>query len=233
MRKIITLLCLLIFAEISQSQPIRRSRISSGVDVGAGFQTGVLAPSFEFYQLLQTGKRSPLQLGWSFRATQLIGKELTFLTAPATKNIDSLYMGQATMLSFNMGIKAQINVGPLELGAGADLLGVTLGRRRTGFHSGSTGVVPKSDTLNTTVHLTDQSARPTTGNLIAFGDYVRGSLTADVYARLWISKAVGLKVGYQFLVNEYKTENPMVADNRRFRYRSELLYIGISFPIAN
>jgi hypothetical protein len=131
--------------------------------------------------------------------------------------------------SFNFNVSAQISLfGRLDIGANADILGFALGNRRAGYYLGSRGY-NKVDSLN--LHQTYQQARPARLNILWLGDDRRGNLNAEIYARILFMQRVGVKVSYFFTTNEYRTDQPLVDDNQRFRFRSQMIYIGLTFPI--
>jgi hypothetical protein len=90
----------------------------------------------------------------------------------------------------------------------------------------------KTDTLN--LHRTKQQAGVRRGNVQLFNNNNSiGNLNADVYARVWVSRQVGLKVGYIFNLTQYRTDRALLNDNRDFRFTPRLFYVGVSFPILN
>ena len=79
---------------------------------------------------------------------------------------------------------------------------------------------------------TYQQAKPTSPNVQLLGDNAVGNLTTEIYARLHITERLGLKAGYVFNTNEYRTSNKqLVADVRRFRYRSDMFLVGVTFKV--
>jgi hypothetical protein len=250
MKKIlVALLSLISVHGFSQSRVA--ARLSSGVDLGMAYSTNNYNPSIAYYQLINIGSRRLLQLGWTARFGAFYGDNLNYYTAPArltrgktgfdalsepliVKNIDTVRYDYVTMTSLSFGVRAQINLGRVEIGASADLLGLTLGKRRIGRYISSTGQFAASDTSNAYFQGVNmyQSSKPSTVNIRLLGDNDRGTLSTEVYARIHITQQIGLKLGYQWLTTETTVTNrDIVADNNRFRNRSGMAYLALTFPI--
>jgi hypothetical protein len=227
----------------SYAQP--DSRLTSGVDVGAGWKGKAWIVSGLYHEYLKIDPRGLFQVGWGLRATHLRGNDLDFITAPAhltkgksgfssfnaptlLRQIDTLQM-KAAITSFNFNLSLQLSIFKgLDVGANADILGIAFGTRRAGYYLGSKGY-SKTDSLN--LHQTYQQARPASASIQLLGDNTVGNLNTELYARLHIIPRVGVKVSYLFTTNEYITSQPLVDDNRRFRFRSPMIFVGLNFPI--
>ncbi len=218
----------------SQAQ-LTSSRLKDYLDVGVAVGSNGYMASLQFNEYLKLNKTNILQLGWGLRAAHNIANDLNFTSAPSrlanqAATTDTLQMGRATVTSLNFSLAVQVSLFErLALGISTDVLGLAIGSRRTGYYLGSNGF--RSDSLN--VHRTNQAAAPATGAIQLFGNQQRGNLNSEVYARVRVSTNFGIKVGYIFAVNEYKTNNTLLDDNRRFRARYNLLYVGVSILLAN
>lgn len=228
-------------------------RLKSGYDLGLGYSTGNYNPSITYFQLLNVGgERKVFSIGWTVRLGAFYGDNLNYYTAPArlsrgkaglgaigaplvVQNIDTIRYDYATMTSLNVGIRAQVNLGPVEIGGSADLLGLTLGRSRTVRYKSSTGQFIGAD--STAVPFTGnnvfQKASPSLLNVRLLGDNDRGTLATEVYARARINRRLGVKVAWQLLTTEATVaKRDIVADNNRFRNRASMVYLGLTFPIV-
>lgn len=212
------------------------SRLVSGVDVGTAWQGKSYMPSIHYYQMLKIGNAGALQAGWGLRIAQMAGQSVDFMSAPArlaqkVATTDTLQMSRfsATSLNLNVGVQVAL-MDRLDIGINADLVGLAIGGRRTGYYLGSNGF-SMVDSLN--LHRTFQTARPTGGGVQLVGNNTRGNINTEIYARIRFSRVMGLKIGYVFATNEYRTDRVLVADNRRFRARTQMLYAGLTFRIAN
>lgn len=240
-----TLLVYILFSCISTSSFAQLfNPIRTGIDIGAAHNDKSWSVGFLYNQYLKPGRKGIFQVGWGIRGSHLISNTLDYTTAPSTltkakvglaintpialKNIDTLQIN-TSITSFNFNIGMQLSLfDRLDLGANADILGLVLGSRRSGFYIGSAGF-NKVDSLNQ--HRTFQGARPTGFSIQLPGDHVKGTLNSELFARLRFTEKVAVKVSYLWAVSEYKTDNVLVNDNRRFRFRSKMIYIGLSFPI--
>ena len=264
MRKLTYLLfaCLPICA-IAQA-PVS-SRLSSGMEVGASFKSNVLSPSATYYQLLNLTQNKMLSIGWTSTFRTFYADNLDYTTAPAylsrggktgfyalgaplvPGNLDTLRMGSASGTSLNFGARIQLRFGPVELGASADILGLTLGRTRVGQYLSQNGYfnVKAASGKDSTAFFRKgangvdnrvQSAKPTTANLQLLGDNSLGTLATEVYAKVLINQRIGVKFGYQWVTTEYTTSvrNAGADNNNRFRNRTGgMPYVALAFPFFN
>jgi hypothetical protein len=252
MTKLLTTL-LIFFSVHSFAQSPVSARLKSGFDVGMAYSKSNYNPSLAYYQLINVGERKMFSLGWTMRLGAFYGDNLSYYTAPArltrgktgfgalsgpliNNNIDTVRFDYVTMTSLNAGVRAQVNLGWLELGASADLLGLTLGRRRTARYRSSTGVF-EVDSVTTRPFAganVFQRAYPSRLNLRLLGDNDRGTLSTEVYARVRINQRFAIKAGYQWLTTEVTVQNrDIVADNNRFRNRAGLAYLALTLPLFN
>lgn len=249
------LLCfsLSLFPFLTFAQSPVSARLSSGYDIGMAYSKNNYNPSFAYYQLINLGERKLFSLGWTARLGAFYGDNLNYYTAPArltrgktgfsalsapllVQNIDTVRYDYVTMTSLNVGIRAQVNLGIVEIGASADLLGFTFGKSRTGRYQSSTGQFMGADSIASPYQgaNTFQKSRPSILNARLLGDNNRGTLSSEVYARVKLMKRIGIKAGYQWLITETTVSNrDIIADNNRFRNRAGMGYLAVTIPIFN
>ncbi|WP_266367416.1 hypothetical protein [Tellurirhabdus rosea] len=221
------------------------TRLSGGIDLGAAFDSKIISPSFTYFQMLHLDQRKIFQIGWTFKFQTFYGQNsVDYYTAPAKftrektgfaalsapiipANIDTLTMPKTSFTSGNFGLRVQVHLGVVDLGASADILGIGVGKGRYGFYRASTGF-NSADSLN--LHRTNQYAQPQRINVRLLGDNDMGFLATEVYARLNFSRRLAAKIGYQWLTTEYRANNRLVEDNRRFRHRFAMPYVALTFP---
>lgn len=255
MKQVISAL-LTLFPLLAVAQSPVSARLKSGYDAGMAYTQNKYNPSIAYYQLLNIGERKIVSLGWTARLGAFYGDNISYYTAPArltrgktgfnaltgpliTDNIDTVRYDYVTMTSLNIGFRAQVNLGRVELGISADLLGLTFGKSRTGRYKSSNGQFRPHLTAgadSTTAYFqganTFQKSRPGTFNVRLLGDNDIGTLSTEIYARLHISQRVGVKLGYQWLTSETTVNNrDVIADNNRFRNRVGMTYLALTFPI--
>jgi len=232
---------------LSFAQSPVSTRLASGADLGAAFATDRLSPSFTYYQLLNLDARKIFQIGWTVKFQTLYGQNMVYTTAPAKltrertgfgalsapiipANIDTLTFqrgrGTTNKTSFtalNFGLRAQLHLGPIELGASSDLLGIGFGRGRYGLYEAS------GDTLK--LDGGPLRAQPQRINLRLLGDNNNGFLASDVYIRILFGRWIGTRIGYQWIVSEYRAVDERIPrPNRRFRHTQGMPYVGLTFP---
>jgi hypothetical protein len=248
----ILFICLLPLLSVAQS-PVS-TRLSAGVDLGAGFRPQQISPSLSYYQLLNVTRYKALSIGWTATLRTFYASNVDYITAPAelsrggktgfaalgaplvASRLDTLRMSSASGTSLNFGVRAQIHLKFVDIGVSADILGITLGRNRIGQYLSSTGsfVTGKSgvDSIGRFAGpYLNQTAKPTIANLQLLGDNSIGTLATEVYARVLLGQRFGVKVGYQWLMTEYTASvRNAVDDNNRFRSRSGLTYVAVTIP---
>lgn len=255
MNKLLPALLLVVSIRCFAQSPVA-ARLSSGYDLGMAYSTNNYNPSLAYYQLINVGERKLISFGWHTRLGAFYGDNINYYTAPArltrgksglgalgapllVDNIDTVRFDYMTMTSLNVGVRAQVNLGQVELGVSADLLGLTIGRSRTGRYKSTTGQyvlqsVSGGDSLRIPFQGNNvfQQASPSIFNVRLLGDNDRGTLATEVYARIHVMQRLAVKVGYQWLTTETTVKNrDVVADNNRFRNRAGMVYLALTFPI--
>ncbi len=220
-----------------------RGGLSGGFDVGAGFQKNHLNPSLTYYELTSLVRSKAVFVGWTARLSAFYGNDLNYYSAPArltrAETIDTISFDRLSQTSLNVGIRAEWNLGRLQVGASVDVLGFTfLGRSQIGRVNSSTGLFIQQDSLGQDRQKPFQGpdafqrASPTRLNIRLLGDHDRGMLTTEVYTRIYIVPTVALKIGYQWLTTEVVLANrDQVANNDRFRNRVGLLTVALTVPL--
>ncbi len=215
------------------------------------YSTAHYNPSLAYYQLIGIGEQRRFAIGWTARFGAFYGSDLNYYTAPArltrdkgglgasqvVSNIDTVNFERVSMTSLSFGVRAQVKLGPVEIGASADLVGLTVGRWRTGRYQSSNGqfVLRSSQDTDSTLYFRGanmfQQSHPSYLNLRLLGDNDRGTLSTEVYARMLINKRIGIKLAYQWLTSEMTVSNrDVIADNNRFRHRAGMPYLALTFP---
>jgi hypothetical protein len=234
-------LCLCLIQAVAFGQSQTAYRISSGLDLGVALKSQYTSPSLAYYQLLNIGPRKLLSVGYTAKYASFYGDNLTYETAPARlrpDNIDRVYFGYVTINSFNFGVRAQLHVSIIDIGASADVLGIAFGKGRGGIYQSLKGQFKAGtsadgkDSLATfTGDNAFQRASPSNASLRLFGDNNLGTLSSEVYVRLHINQRVAVKVGYQWLTSEMTTnKRDVVANNDRFRNTTSMPYFAVTFP---
>jgi len=214
--------------------PRRQKYLDVALAAGNG---GSLALS---YHSLYGGR---FKIGWGIRYTGFAGKSTELVTASAKltygktnpsvlfsetieSNLDTLTLNKVQTNALNAVIILQFAISKrFEVGFNIDAIGFSFGAQQTGrFQSAS-----ESMALNNS----EQTAKPTAFNLLLISDNDLGNLNSELYARYWISERVALRAGLSFNFVEYTTDRKLTFDNDRFRYKSLLPMVAVSFsPFA-
>ena len=207
------------------------------VDGAIGNNEGTLAVSFNLDKNL--GKKRRIVAGLGARFTSYLGKNQYYITAPAElttgstgpsvifkenidANIDTFLINTAQVNSFNLLVTLGYNVSTkLLLRFNIDVVGFSFGKSANGnYINGSQGAMESSD--------------PTPFNLLLVSDNDKGSLNSEFFARYFLNEKWGVKGGVQFHFTEYTTDTEIQqqpAPNDRFRNKSLMFMIGVSFKI--
>jgi hypothetical protein len=183
------------------------------------------------------GKKQKFKIGYGLRFTSQAGKNLYYVTAPASitskqtgpqvlfskiyyENIDSFYVTSAQSNLFNLSINLQYTFKEkLDLGFNIDAVGLSFGNKISGryYEYQSAGVTEF------------QAAKPTSYNLLLVSDNDIGGLNSELYLRYWFKPKWGIRAGASFLFTEYTTDNKLRLDNDRWRNKSLMGMIGITY----
>jgi hypothetical protein len=177
------------------------------------------------------------KFGYGIRLSTQFGNNLNYYTAPAIltskqrgpqvffsdtypENIDTLSISSTQVNALNLSINLQYTIKQkLDIGFNIDAVGFSFGKGISGNYQSY------KDLTNTSV----QKAKPTTLNLLLISDNDIGTLNSELYFRYWVSNKIGLKLGATFLFTEYTTDNKLRLENDRWRNKSLMGLIGITF----
>jgi hypothetical protein len=208
---------------------------TSSINLALGDQEGSL--SILMYHTFGSSKTNRFHVGVGLRYTGYLGLNRYFITAPAeltsestsptiifknniTKNIDSLIVKTAFAHSLNAAVNFDYRLHKkIHIGFNIDLFGFSLGNTSAGNYIN--GVQGKNTT-----------ATPSGFNLLLVSDNDVGSLNSEFYGTYSINHKWGVKLAAQFLFVEYTTAikvQTMPKENDRFRYKSFLPSIGITY----
>lgn len=182
-------------------------------------------------------KKQQFKVGYGIRFNAHTGRNLTYVTAPASltskrtdpgvlfseiyyENVDSFQVAKAQHNSLNLSIHLQYTFrGKLDVGFNIDALGFSFGGKTTGTYVG----------YQSTDNRSRQTASPTPFNLLLVSDNDIGMLNSELYARYWFKEKWAARIGASFLFTEYTTENKLRLGNDRWRNKSLMPMIGITW----
>jgi hypothetical protein len=182
-------------------------------------------------------KNKRFKIGYGVRFTSQVGFNLTYVTAPAKltskqtgpqvlfsktyeENVDTFFVSSTQHNSLNLSINLQYTIkDKLDIGFNIDAVGFSFGKNVAGKYS----------SYQDKINVQEQKANPTTLNLLLVSDNDIGSLNSELYARYWFNSKWGIKAGATFLFTEYTTINKLRLENNRWRNKSLMAMVGITF----
>lgn len=214
----------------------RRFKYNNYYDLAISVGKGLaVAPSWSHFHKI--GRKGKFQLGYGIRLTSLFGSKVKHITAPAKfttantglgvifqetieANLDTLTLEKIQVNAINININLQYAFSKQwEIGFNIDALGVSFGGAQKGtFVARSQGRNPSQET-----------AKPTTLNLLLTSDNDIGSLNSELYLRYWFHTQWAVRGGLTFAFSEYTSSGKLVFDNDRFRAKILMLMLGITF----
>ncbi|MFN0047883.1 MAG: hypothetical protein ACKVOU_02030 [Cytophagales bacterium] len=200
---------------------------------------------------IKIGKKSNLKIGYGLRFTSYFGDAKDYVTAPAkltsgeegpqvmyldniVENIDTVFIKYPQVYSTNLFFVIQYTFfNKLDLGFNIDLIGFSFSNASAdGGYKLSSLVDNPFDPIKGDYKYSydaNQRALPTAFNLLLISDNDLGSLNSEFFLRYRFGKHWGIKGGYTFLFTEYQTENKLRLDNDRFRLKSSMALLGVTY----
>jgi len=235
-KKIITAIVAFISFE-SIAQESKSYKLNNNFDVAASAIPNQFLGTASWTHNHGVTKSKKFKIGYGVRFNTYFGKDLNYITAPAKltsndqgpqvlfgetfpENIDTMFVAQSQLNSVNLMINLQYTFkNKLDVGFNIDAVGLSFGGKTSGTY-----LDPK-DSRDNTQHV----LKPTSFNLLLVSDNDLGMLNSEIYARYWFSPKWALKAGASFLFNEYTSENKLRLDNNRWRSKSLMAMIGVTY----
>lgn len=198
-----------------------------------------LSSSLNMHHLHGIGSKSNFKIGYGLRFSTYFGQDKQYITAPARltsgeegpqvlfaenieANFDTVQITYPQVNFCNLFIIIQYTFfKKIDLGFNIDAVGFSFGGKQDGGYYSS-----KNPTSSFTAN---QVAIPTFFNLLLVGDNDIGSLNSELFLRYRFSENWGVKAGFCYLFTEYTTENQLRLQNDRFRFKSSMALIGMSY----
>lgn len=241
MKKLVSILLLItlfhinVFAQDETKSYFKKNNYFDAA-LSAGNSQGSASLAWNHFHLI--GKKGKFKIGYGARFTTYAGKNKEYITAPAKitsrqtgpqvlfsetyeESLDTVTFSSPQVNMLNLTINLEYNIyKTFDLGFNIDAAGLSFGGTRDGtLHSSNRPASLASE----------QSAKPTPYNLLLISDNDIGSLNSELYARYWFNNKWGVKAGASFLFTEYKTNNKLLLDNDRFRNKSLMFIVGVTY----
>lgn len=182
-------------------------------------------------------KKKRFKIGYGLRFTAQGGKNLYYVTAPAIltskqtgpqvlfspiyyENVDTFYISKSQNNLLNVSINLQYTIkDKFDIGFNIDAVGLSFGAKTSGQYVA----------YQSTENGTQQIAKPTSFNLLLVSDNDIGALNSELYFRYWFNHKWAVRAGASFLFTEYTTSNKLRLENDRWRNKSLMGLVGITF----
>ncbi len=216
-------------------------KYNTNADVSLASNGAQTLAALSFTKFHAVTKKQRFKIGYGIRFNSQFGKNLTYTTAPAiltsgqrgpqvffteiiAKNIDSLDVASTQFNAININIHLQYTFKEkFDVGFNIDAVGFTFGKSVTGKYSAYQSL--ENGTM--------QTASPTSFNVLLVSDNDIGTLNSELYFRYWLNSSWAIKAGASFLFTEYTTTNKLRLDNDRWRNKSLMGLVGVSFSPFN
>ena len=233
--QVILCACMIAFAfgtSAQEDEPSFSDKPVLAVDatLASNFTGNALALSTHRMHPIAFGNR--FEVGYGLRFTGFYGQRNGFVTAPASVSegnffkkqneakLDTLYLPNSSVGSVNLAIFLAYRISPkITAEFNIDAVGLSFGADRSGEFQAESQQASTSGV----------SAYVTPYNLLLTGDYDIGSLNSELSLNIQVSDHLWVRPGVSFLFTEFTTYTPLAFDNDRFRKKSLLPMIGISY----
>jgi len=184
------------------------------------------------------GQSQRFKMGGGIRFNSYFAGSQQYITAPAKftstqqnlgtifsetieANLDTVTIAKSQVNALNLYINLEYRLHPKwDIGFNIDAIGFSFGKKQSGTIQ--TSLPPVGGTYAVT-------AKPTRGNFLLTSDNDIGSLNSELFVRYHLAGNLALQGGVTFVFNEYTATTKPVLDNNRFRNKSLLPMIAISY----
>jgi hypothetical protein len=223
-------------------------RTAHNFELAASGANGRVSGALSWSHVGKIAKRiERLKVGYGLRFTSFVAANKYYVTAPSKytspvqslgtifsetieENSDTITTATAVTHSLNLAIYIEYSITPkFDVGFNIDAVGFSFGPKKD-FNVISSVFDPNQSPVVT--------GSPTRLNLLLTSDNDIGSLNSEFFIRYWITKKTGIRAGYTFLFSEYRLDQELSFDggrimNDRYRYKSSMAMIGISYKPFN
>ena len=203
------------------------SRVTSGIDLGLGYQDKVWVPSVTYHQELSLSNFPAFRVGWGVRGWGYYAGRTDMLPKTSALNADTLKFGKVSANGVSFILGANFRLWKFDIGANTDLFGVAFGLKRHALYAGGGLYGKGGDNYNAYL----RSAPATLNALPLFMDKQIGQ--SEAYIRFWITDRIGLKVAYVHGRLTYAAPEKLINGQTRYSTTFGVPYVALSFPLYN
>ena len=231
--KAVYLLLILVFSGTSGVTAQTKSPVSAGIDIGSGFKSTGWSPSMQYHQELRFRQFPFLKFGLGLRGWGYFDGKTDLFSQNSEAPKDTLQFRNVSQSGLSVIGGLSLSLWKIDFGVNTDLFGLLFGAERRGFYSKSDMVTPGQ---GESYYNKWVPASPNVFNVLPL--VVKdNSGQSEIYARIWLSRRLGLKVAYVYGQLAYSTGKidgtRVLLDNghRRFSENYGIPYAGLSFYI--
>ncbi|MCE7065814.1 hypothetical protein [Dyadobacter sp. CY326] len=222
------LIVLFIFIGSIQGFTQSLSRVTSGIDLGLGYQDKEWVPSIMYHQELSLANFQWFRIGWGIRTWGYYAGRTNLLPKDNALSQDTLKFGRLTANGASFLLGANVRLWKFDIGANTDIFGLAFGLRRNGLYTKPTF----SEGEGAEYYNKYVKSNPATLNLLPLAlDNQNGQ--SEIFLRYWITDRVGLKLGYTKGRIVYATEAKLDNGQKRFSKSYGVPYVAVAFPLYN
>lgn len=226
--KIIRLAVALFILSTVASHAQYPSRVTSGIDLGTGYNDKAWAPSIGYHQELSISSFPWFNLTWGARTAGYYGGDKALTPKTSFTSGDSLKFGRLTVNSLSILAGITLKFGQFDIGANTDIIGIAIGVKRKGYYTKKS--FPQgtgSEYYNSLI-----PSSPNFFNVLPLG-MDKNSGQSEIFVRYWITNRIGVKAGYVHGRTTYKTDVKLDNNQNRFSTSYDMPYVAICFPLYN
>jgi hypothetical protein len=203
------------------------SRVTSGIDLGLGYQDKVWVPSATYHQELSLTNFPWFRVGWGVRGWGYYAGRTDMLPKTSALNADTLKFGKISANGVSFLVGASVRLWKFDIGANTDLFGLAFGLKRSALYAN--GGLYREGGAYYNSYL--KSAPATLNALPLFMDKQNGQ--SEAYIRFWITDQIGLKVAYVHGRVTYAAPEKLINGQTRYSTTFGVPYVALSFPFYN
>ncbi|MCF0073742.1 hypothetical protein LZD49_24905 [Dyadobacter sp. CY261] len=225
--KSIRLLVLFVFLGSLKAFSQDISRVTSGLDMGLGYQDEVWVPSVTYHQELSLSNFPSFRIGWGVRSWGYYAGRTDMFPKTSALSSDTLKFGRLSANGISFLVGANFRLWKFDIGANTDLFGVAFGLKRHALYANGGLYDEGGEYYNR--HL---RSGPATLNAIPLV-MDKQSGQSEVYLRFWITEQIGLKVAYVHGRMTYAAPHKLENGQTRYSTTYGVPYLALSFPLYN
>ncbi len=224
-------LIFLICKQVATAQENKKGKSAFDISIASNADFAS-AEALSWNRLYPIALKQKFSIGFGFRGTAMQNNHQKFVTAPAKISegnffkkqnelkLDSFFVPSSALFAINTAIYLQYQFNPKwSASFNIDAFGISFGKKVSGtFEAYSLGQTPST-----------QSANVTPINVLLTGDYDIGSLNSELSINYRLNEKWTLRPGLSFLFAEYTTTNQLAFGNDRFRKKTLLPMIGLTY----